>query len=152
VGKIIWPILTHAHRLSRTTPHFSNNESTLRNQQKKGLQISIKLLQGTASDKKKTQKYHSYVKYISKPSGGVSATHSSIQTTVIAESEENLEPGVAEQVQGDDWIDALAEDNDSEPPLDQAYLDNISEAVIDECLKRERPKGVSPEVRVILKG
>jgi hypothetical protein len=124
----------------------------LETNRKKGSKYQLSFYKEPQVIKKKTQKYHSYVKYISKPSGGVSATHSSIQTTVIAESEENLEPGVAEQVQGDDWIDALAEDNDSEPPLDQAYLDNISEAVIDECLKRERPKGVSPEVRVILKG
>jgi len=72
---------------------------------------------------------------------------SSIQTTVIAGSEDNVTPGVAEPNEANDWIDA----GDNEPPLDQAYLDHISKGVIDERLKRERPKGVSPKVCAILK-
>ena len=47
----------------------------------------------------------------------------------------------------DDWIDA----GDDEPPLDQAYLDHISKEVVDECLKRDRPKGVSPNISMISK-
>jgi hypothetical protein len=91
---------------------------------------------------KEPTKRHSYIKYTSKPLGGVSATQSSIQTAVIAGSKNNVTPGV--QVAGpdeDDWIDT----GDNEPPLEQAYLDHISDGVIDERLKRERPKGVSPK-------
>ncbi|KAF8804837.1 hypothetical protein BYT27DRAFT_7225178 [Phlegmacium glaucopus] len=87
------------------------------------------------------EKYYSYVKYTSTLLGGVSATQSSIQTTIIAESEDNVMPGYSEPDESNDWIDA----GDNEPPLDQAYLDHISKAVINECLKRERPKGVSPK-------
>ena len=102
--------------------------------------------------KTRTEKYHRYVKYISTPLNGVSATQSSILTTVIGENENNTMPGVAEPDEGntDNWIDAG--DLDNEPPLDQAYLEHISKTVIDERLKRERPKGVSPKVRMILKG
>lgn len=88
---------------------------------------------------KEPTKRHSYNKYTAKPCGGVSATQSSIQTTVIAGSENNVTPGVAGSDE-DDWIDI----GDNEPPLEQAYLDHISDGVIDERLKRERPKGVSP--------
>jgi hypothetical protein len=95
----------------------------------------------------RTEKYHSYVKYTSTPLGGLSATQSSIQTTVNAESEDNVTPGVAGPDEDNDWIDT----GDNEPPLDQAYLDHISEGVIDERRKRERPKGVSPKVSPILK-
>ena len=87
---------------------------------------------------KEPTKRHSYTKYTSKPLGGVSATQSSIQTTVIAGSENNVTPGVAGP---DEDIDT----GDNEPPLEQAYLDHISDRVIDESLKRERPKGVSPK-------
>jgi hypothetical protein len=105
-----------------------------------------------ARRKKRTAKYHSYVKYISTPLGGVSATQSSILTTVIGENENNMMAGVAEPDEGhtENWIDAG--DSDNEPPLDQAYLEHISKPVMDDRLKRERPKGVSPKVRMILKG
>jgi hypothetical protein len=97
------------------------------------------------------KKHHSYVKYTSTPFklGGVSAAQSSIQTTVIAGSENNVMqgPGVAELDEDNGWIDA----GDNDPPLDQAYLDHISEGAIDERLKRERPKGVSPKPCTILK-
>lgn len=89
----------------------------------------------TPMRKKKTEKYHSYVKYISTPLCGVSATQSSIQRTVIAENENDMMPGVAEP-DGNDWIG----EGDNEPALDQAYLDLINDS---EHLIRERPKGVS---------
>ena len=97
----------------------------------------------------RTEKYHSYVKYTSTPLTGVSAAQSSIQTTVNAGSEDNTMPGVGGPDESNDnnWIDA----GDNEPPVEQAYLDHISEGVIDERLKRERPKGVSPKVCAILK-
>jgi hypothetical protein len=94
---------------------------------------------------KEPTKTHSYIKYTSKPLGGVSATQSSIQTTVIAGSENNVTPGVTGPDEND-WIDT----GDNEPPLEQAYLDHISEGATDERLKRERPKGVSPKVHKIL--
>jgi hypothetical protein len=99
--------------------------------------------------KTRTEKDHSYVKFLSTQFGGVSVVQSSIQTTVISGSEDNVTPGVTAgpvEDNDNDWIDA----QDNEPPLEQAYLDHISEGVIDERLKRERPKGVSPEVRAIL--
>lgn len=96
---------------------------------------------------KEPTKRYSYVKYSSTPLGGVSATQSSIQTTVTGGSEENVTPGVAGPDEDNDWIGA----GDSEPPLEQAYLDHISDKVIDERLKRERPKGVSFKVCTILK-
>lgn len=88
---------------------------------------------------KEPTKKHSYIKYRSKPLGGVSATQTSIQTTAIAGSENNETPGVDGPDEDNDWIDT----GDNEPPLEQAYLDHISDGIIDERLKRERPKGVS---------
>ena len=96
---------------------------------------------------KEPTKRYSYVKYSSTPLGGVSTTQSSIQTTVIPRNEDNVTPGVAVLDGDNDWNDA----GDNEPPLEQAYLDHISDGVIDERLKRERPKGVSPNVCTILK-
>ena len=96
------------------------------------------------------RKHHSYVKYISTPLGGVSATQSSIQTTVIAESEDNAMPVIAEPDECSNFFDA----DGNEPTLDLAYQDHISGEVPDEHLKRDRPKGVSrvsPKVCVILK-
>ena len=90
---------------------------------------------------KEPTKRHSYIKYTSKPLGGISATQSSIQTTVIAGSENNETPRVDGPEEDNDRIDM----GDNEPPLEQAYLDHISDGVIDERLKRERPKGVSPK-------
>ena len=92
----------------------------------------------------RTEKDHSYIRYTSTPLGGLSATQSSVQTT---ESEDNLRPlaGVAGPDEDNDWIDA----GENEPPLDQAYLDHISEGVVDERQKRERLKGVSPKVSLI---
>ena len=91
----------------------------------------------------RTEKNHSYVKYISTPLGGVSATQSSIQTlaTIIAGTEDHGRLGIARPDEHNDWIDT----GDHEPPLDQAYLNHISEGVTDERQKRERPKGVSPK-------
>jgi len=92
-------------------------------------------------------KRHAYIKYKSTPLKGVSTARASFQTTVIAGSEDNATPGVAGPDVDNDWIDA----DDNEPPLEQAYLDHISERVIDEHQKRERPKGVSPKVCTILR-
>jgi hypothetical protein len=91
-------------------------------------------------------KKRAYDKYKSTPLGGVSTAQSSFQTTVIAGSKDKATPGVAGPDEYNDWFDA-----ENEPPLEQAYLDHISERVIDERLKRERPKGVSPKVCAILK-
>jgi hypothetical protein len=117
---------------------------------KKRSKYQLKFYKEPAQATKK-EKHHSYVKYISTPFklGGVSATQSSIQTTVIAGIENNVMqgPGVAEPDEGNGWIDA----GDNDPPLDQAYLDHISEGAIDERLKRERPKGVSLKFCAILK-
>lgn len=114
---------------------------------KKGSKYQFKFFKEPQAIKRpRTEKYHSYVKYTSTPLGGVSATQSSIQTSVIG-SENNVMPRVAEPDEGNDWIDA----GDNEPPLDQAYLDHISKGAIDERLKRERPKGVSPKICAILK-
>ena len=56
--------------------------------------------------------------------------------------------GVARPDEDNEWFGT----EDNEPPLEQAYLDHISDGVIDERLKRERPKGVSPKcLRNILK-
>ena len=115
---------------------------------KKGSKYQLKFYKEPHAIKKpRTEKYHSYVKYISTPLGGVSAAQSSIQTTVTAGSEDHMMPGVAGPDEDENWFDA----GDNEPPLEQAYLDHISEGVIDERLKRERPKGVSPKVCPILK-
>src|ERR1700678_1038431 len=111
---------------------------------KKGSRYQLKFYKEPQAIKRpRTEKYHSYVKYVSTPLGGVPA----MQSSVIAGSEDNVTPGVAEPNEANDWIDA----GDNEPPLDQAYLDHISKGVIDERLKRERQKGVSPKVCAILK-
>jgi hypothetical protein len=103
-----------------------------------------------AIKRQRAEKCHNYVKYISTPFGGVSATQSSIQTTVIAKSEDNAIPAVAEPDavaeldECNNWIDE--DDNERyKPPLDPAYLEHISREVADsdEHLKRDRPKGVS---------
>ena len=96
----------------------------------------------------RTEKDHSYVKYLSTPLGGVSASQSSFKTTVIAGSKEIVTPRVAEPDGDNYWNDA----GDNEPPLDQAYLDHIFEGVTDDCQKRERPKGVSHKVCATLEG
>lgn len=73
-------------------------------------------------------------------------TYSSIQTSV-AGRKDHATPDVAEPDEARDWIDT----GDNDPPLDQAYLDHISQGVINERLKKERPKGVSPNVCALLK-
>jgi hypothetical protein len=150
----VWerPVFTHAAYLA---PLIASRtmDPLLEPNRKKGSKYQLKFYkEPQAIRKKRTEKYHSYVKYISTPLGGVSATQSSILTTVSGENENNTMPGVAEPDEGntDNWFDAA--DSDNEPPLDQAYLEHISKTVIDERLKRERPKGVSPKVRMILKG
>ena len=119
---------------------------------KKGSKYQLKFYKEPQAKKRpRTEKDHSYVKFISTRFGGVSVAQSSIQTTVISGSEDNVTPGViSEPVEledfDNDWIDV----QDNEPPLEQAYLDHISEGATDERLKRERPKGVSPKVHEIL--
>ena len=113
---------------------------------KKGSKYQLKFYKEPQTIKRpRTEKDHSYVKYLSTPFklGGVSATQSSFKTTIIAGSEDNVTPlaGVAEPDEDNYWNEA----RDNEPPLEQAYLDHISDRVIDESLKRERPKGVSPK-------
>jgi hypothetical protein len=130
------------HHLLRTM------DPLLEPNRKKGSKYQLKFYkEPQAIKRQRAEKYHSYVKYISTPLGGVSATHSSIQTTVIAENDDNAMPVVADPDEHNDLIDA----GNNEPPLDQAYLDHISEEVIDERLKRDRPKWVSFKVCVILK-
>jgi hypothetical protein len=120
------------------------------NRKKKGSKYQLKFYKEPQAKKRpRTEKDHRYVKFTSTQFGGVSVAQSSIQTTVISGSEDNVTAGVtAGPVEDDDnaWIDV----QDNEPPLEQAYLDHISEGAIDERLKRERPKGVSPKVRAIL--
>jgi hypothetical protein len=111
---------------------------------KKASKYQLKFYKELQPKKKPTK---SYLKYASTPLGGVSVTHSSIQTSVLAGSEDRATPEVAEPDEGIAWIDT----GDNEPPLEQAYLDHISNGVIDERLKKERPKGVSPNVCAILK-
>lgn len=48
-------------------------------------------------------------------------TQSSFKTTVIAGSEDNVTPGLAEPDENNYWNDAEA----NEPPLNKAYLDHI---------------------------
>ena len=92
---------------------------------------------------------HNYIKYSSTSSAGVSIAHSSIQTKIIAESEDNAISVDAEPDENNDWIDAPGDE--APPSLEQAHHDinhhDISDEpeniMIDEGLKRERPKGVS---------
>ena len=115
---------------------------------KKGSKYQLKFFKDPQVIKK--QKNHSYVRYTSTPfkfgHGGVSATQSSIQTTVITESEDSVMLIVAELDEHNNWIDT----GDNEP-LYQAYLDHISKEVIGKHLKRDRPKGVSLKICTILK-
>lgn len=110
---------------------------------KKGSKYQLKFYKEPQTIKRpRTEKDHSYVKYLSTPStpfklGGVSATQSSFKKTFIAE--DNVTPGVPEPDEDIYWNDA----GDNEPALDHAYLYHISEGVTDERQKRERPKGVS---------
>ena len=115
---------------------------------KKGSKYQLKFFKDPQAIKR--QKNYSYVRYTSTPfafgHGGVFTTQSSIQTAIITESEDSVMPIVAELDEHNNWIDT----GDNEP-LDQAYLDHISEEVIDEHLKRDRPKGVSLKICTILK-
>ena len=117
----------------------------LETNRKKKSKYQLKFYKDPQTIKKpRTEKDHRYVKYRSKPLGGVSATQSSIKTTVIDEGKDDVTPGVAELDEENLWNE-WNEAGDNEP-LDQAYLNHISEGVVDERQKRERPKGVSHKV------
>ena len=140
-------LLWTTHRFS-----FRTMDPLLEPNRKKGSKYQLKFYKEPQTIKRpRTEKDHSYVKYLSTPFklGGVSATQSSFKTTFIAGSEDNVTPlaGVAQPDEDNYWNEA----RDNEPPLDQAYLDHISEGVTDERQKRERPKGVSHKIYATLK-
>ena len=119
----------------------------LETNRKKKSKYQLKFYKDPQTIKKpRTEKDHRYVKYLSKPLGGVSAEQSSIKTTIIAECKD-VTSGVAELDEENFWNEAG--DN---KPLDQAYLNHISEGVADERQKRERPKGVSHKVYATREG
>jgi hypothetical protein len=128
------PHAHHSSLLVQWTPLFETNR-------KRGSKYQLKFFKAPQAIKRPGKKHHSYVKYISTQLGEVSVAQSSVQTTG---SEDNV---VHELDKGDDWIDA----GNDELPLDQAYLDHISKEVVDERVKRVRPKGVSPKVCASLK-
>ena len=113
---------------------------------KKGSKYQLKFFKEPTIKKNLNQ---SYIKYSSTSSAGVSIAHSSIQTKIIAESEDNAISVDAEPDENNDWIDAPGDE--APPSLEQAHRDinhhDISNEpeniMLDEGLKRERPKGVS---------